>query len=391
MQLEYLHIIFILSFGAILMSYLFYPILCIAVAKVIKKKNYAAYHPSVTIVCAAYNESGIIRAKLDSLLRSNYDRSKLEILIGDDGSTDGTAKIIDDVQKLFDHVKLVPFNGRNGKPKIIETLTAQAKGEIIISTDANIIFDKDTIKLLVAPFQDEKIGLVDTIIKSNETNKEGIAKQEQSYIGLEADLKHAEGNVFGAMMGPFGACFAIRKSLYKPLPANFLVDDFHICMNILKDGYKAISIKEAIVFEEVATELKEEIRRKTRIATGNIQNLFFFKSLWLNPFSKTFIPFVFHKVLRWFGPIFLILALISNCLLYLQLPSDTMIRILLICQLLLYIGSLFDLILQKIGIHTVFLRYISHFLGMNWALLLGFIRYFKGVKTNVWEPTKRNQ
>ncbi len=60
-----------------------------------------------------------------------------------------------------------------------------------------------------------------------------------------------------------------------------------------------------------------------------------------------------------------------------------MIRILLICQLLLYIGSLFDLIL-KIGIHTVFLRYISHFLGMNWALLLGFIRYFKGVKTNVW-------
>ena len=247
MQLEYLHIIFILSFGAILMSYLFYPILCIAVAKVIKKKNYAAYHPSVTIVCAAYNESGIIRTKLDSLLRSNYDRSKLEILIGDDGSTDGTAKIIDDVQKLFDHVKLVPFNGRNGKPKIIETLTAQAKGEIIISTDANIIFDKDTIKLLVAPFQDEKIGLVDTIIKSNETNKEGIAKQEQSYIGLEADLKHAEGNVFGAMMGPFGACFAIRKSLYKPLPANFLVDDFHICMNILKDGYKAITIKEAMM------------------------------------------------------------------------------------------------------------------------------------------------
>ena len=80
------------------MSYLFYPILCIAFAKVIKKKNYGDYHPSVTIVCAAYNESSIIRAKLDSLLRSNYDPSKLEILIGDDGSTDGTDKIINDVQ-----------------------------------------------------------------------------------------------------------------------------------------------------------------------------------------------------------------------------------------------------------------------------------------------------
>jgi hypothetical protein len=42
-------------------------------------------------------------------------------------------------------------------------------------------------------------------------------------------------------------------------------------------------------------------------------------------------------------------------------------------------------------LHFRFLRFVTHFLGMNLALIIGMARYLKGVKTNVWQPTKRHQ
>ena len=387
-----LHILFALSFFALLLSYAIYPSLALLIQMLMKKsKNEDTNLPYVSVVCAAFNEESIIKEKLDSLVRSNYPKDKIEILIGSDGSTDNTNIFINQFSQLFKQIKLIEFEGRNGKPKIIESLIKQSKGDIIISTDANILFAKNTIRQLVSHFKDPAVGLVDSVICHSNIKKDGIAIQEKSYLNIEAKIKHFEGRVFGTMMGPFGACFAMRKNLYKPLPKNFLVDDFHICMNVIQQGYKAINDLEAVVYEDVSNQMQEEIRRKTRIAAGNFQNLFFFKSLWINPFNKAFIPFICHKVIRWIGPFLLITLLLSNFLLLMQNTSQLEYKFVFIGQLTLYIGALFDIILKKIGIHTVFLRYMSHFLGMNLALLLGFIQFINGVKTNVWEPTKRNQ
>lgn len=382
-------IVYITALALLLHSYVFYPIL-LSIFSTLKRKqkDKESKQVGVTILMAAYNEEAVIEEKLNSILHSEYPQELIQILIGSDGSTDQTDQIIESFKTKFNDLQLFQFSGRNGKPNIINELKDKAKYELLISTDANVMFDPKTIESLVRHFQDPKIGLVDSNMINIDLKKDGISHQESSYISRESIIKNQEGKIWGAMIGPSGGCFAIRKSLMPTVPKNFTVDDFYICMKVFEKGYRAINDLEAKVYEDVSNDIQEEFRRKVRIATGNFQNLFTFKQL-LYPFW-TGLSFAFfsHKVLRWIGPFLIISLFIANSFL---LKTHIFFQISLFGQLILLGSPLFDQILKKIGIHAVFLRYAAHFYMMNWALLFGFIKYTKGINSNVWEPTKRNQ
>jgi len=301
---------------------------------------------------------------------------------------DKTNEIVKNFNKSFPQVKLVEFSGRNGKPAIIDKLKAQAQYDLLIITDANVIFDRNTIGSLARHFETKNIGLVDTRMINTGLKKEGISIQEKSYISMEVELKYHEGQVFGCLIGPFGGCYAIRKELMAEVPSNFLVDDFFICMKVLESGSLAINDKNALVYEDVSNLLSEEFRRKTRIAIGNIQNLFYFKHLFLHLHKAYSYCFFSHKFIRWIGPILLIAIYISNTSI---INEDSTYFYLFIAQNLFYLFGFIDIILKKFGIHNVFLRYITHFIAMNIALMMGMLQYIKGIKSNVWEPTKRFQ
>ena len=218
--------------------------------------------------------------------------------------------------------------------------------------------------------------------------KTGISLQENAYITNEVSIKKMEGELWGTTMGPFGGCYAIRKNLFHTIPSNFLVDDFYINMRILEKGYKTTLNPNAIVTEDVSNNLKDEYRRKKRIATGNFQNLKIFSHL-IIPFHKPIgFCFISHKIIRWLGPFILIDLLWSN--IYLAFNSKSYFYILTL-QLLFYFIPIIDYLLRKFKIHIILLRFITHFLSMNLALLSGFLKYLKGVESNVWQPTKRNQ
>jgi hypothetical protein len=98
--------------------------------------------------------------------------------------------------------------------------------------------------------------------------------------------------------------------------------------------------------------------------------------------------FFSHKILRWFTPFFLIGIFIVSGILAWYSTVYVVIFAALVCSLGVL---LLDFLLKKIGVHSRLLRFISHFYQMNFALLLGFFNYIKGVQSNVWQPTKRNQ
>ncbi len=263
--------------------------------------------PSVSILIAAYNEQEVIKEKVMSIINSNFSSSKMEIIIGSDCSTDNTNEIISELAKNHSFLNAKIFTERSGKSAVVNKLVKQAKNEILILTDANIIFSKNTIQSLIRHFKNSKIGLVDSNMVNIGIKKSGISLQEKTYISSEVKFKHAESKLLGMLMGPFGGCFAIRKSLFIPIPENFMVDDFFVCMNILKNGNLAINDLDAVVYEDVSNQISEEFRRKRRISMGNFINLFHFKKLLLKPFSKLGFIFLSHKVIRWFGPILLLL------------------------------------------------------------------------------------
>ncbi|MBN2806836.1 MAG: glycosyltransferase [Prolixibacteraceae bacterium] len=391
--MTFVEVIFWISLWAMFHSYLGYPLVLYLIVLIRGRKKYRSYSktdelPAISILMAAYNEELIIGKKIESIFNTTYPLHKIELLVGSDNSSDGTNHILEQYALNYPGMKFTHFTQRQGKVSIINQLSELAEGEILFITDANVLLEKNTLIEAVKYFADERIGLVDTHMKNYGLKKDGISFQEKSYISREVYVKQLESKANGTMIGPFGGCYAVRRSHFQPVPSNFLVDDFFVCMNVLKSGLKAINNLKAFVFEDVSNNLGIEFRRKIRIAMGNFQNLMHFRSLLLKPFSALGFNYISHKVIRWFGPFFLLAALISNLLLY---PQASIYQLLLWLQLIVTFLPIADFFLKKFGIHIVLLRFATHFYTMNLSLFIGFIKSLKGVKSNVWKPTKRFQ
>jgi cellulose synthase/poly-beta-1,6-N-acetylglucosamine synthase-like glycosyltransferase len=384
-------IILWVSIVAIIQSYVLYPLI-ISILSLFKKDNDRVLTdtddlPFVSIIMAVHNEEKVISEKSQSLYNTRYPGNRFELLVGSDGSSDSTNDILEEFSKDHDSFHFFPFRERRGKPAVINELREKARGDILIMTDAQLLFTPDTIFELVKHYRNEQIGLVGANILNTRIDKSGISYQEWSFMSREIRLKYHEGKVWGTMIGAYGACYSIRNEYFSRVPEGYSVDDFYITMKVLERKKRCILEMKAIGYENVPNRLSEEFRRKIRIAAGNFQNLkTFYKLLW-PPYTGLAYSFFSHKVLRWMGPFFLLLLIVSNIILAL---SDPFYRILLMIQGGLIISPFIDFLLRKIGLHIVILRFITHFYSMNLALLAGFLKFIKGTETNVWQPTRRS-
>ncbi|UCG26925.1 MAG: glycosyltransferase [Bacteroidales bacterium] len=385
-------ILFWLSLFLLVHSYLLYPLILRIVSRR-KKINQLCYSrsdelPEITVLMSAFNEEKVLRKKIGSIFTTDYPSERLNVLVGSDASTDHTNDILKELSQSIPGLSFYPFEERQGKANIINQLAEKTDSEILVLTDANVMLEKSTLFEMVKHFRNPEIGLVDTNMINLGLEKQGISIQEKVYISFEVRIKDMEGRTWGTMMGPFGGCYAVRKELYTPVPKNFLVDDFFINMKIIEKGKKSINDLKARVFEDVSNNLADEYKRKARIAAGNFQNLIEFFHLLRNPFSRVAFSFISHKILRWLGPFFLLGVFLAN--LFIRTSNDLYFYTLLI-QCVIFIMPLLDYLLRKIHIHILILRFITHFLTMNLAIMHGFIRFITGIQSNVWQPTRRDQ
>ncbi|MBL7932958.1 MAG: glycosyltransferase [Bacteroidia bacterium] len=340
--------------------------------------------PSLAVLIAAYNEEKVIEKKIRSVFNTQYPLSKIKVYLGSDASTDSTEDIVQKLQVEFSNLDLVKFTGRSGKINIINHLQSLGDEEILIMTDANVIFKPETLFQLVKKFKDKDVGIVAAnIIKESSTN-EGIEFQEKVYLSVENKIKASESNAFNQIMGAEGGCYAIRNDLFSKVPLKFIVDDFFITMQVITRGKKTMFNPLAVCMEDVASDVAGEYKRKVRISSGNFQNMFFFKELLFSFWKPVGFMFWSHKVLRWLTPFFLLFSLLST------LSLATQSKVFFILLLIQLLGLLFPLFNYLIGFKSPLLKFISHFYLMNFALLEGFFRFTKGVKSSIWQPVKRN-
>jgi len=356
--------------------------------------------PYVSLVMSLYNEESVIEEKLQTLLSSNYPKEKLKIYIGSDCSSDETNAIVEAFSQAHAQFHFFPFTERRGKPSVINDIVFTAiencpnqDQHILIVSDANVMLEPFTIKELAKHFKNSKIGLVDSNIlnpKLKKLEKEGIASSEKNYISREVNIKHLEGKAWGRTMGPLGGCYAIRATLFEPVPPNFLVDDFYIAMKVFEKGGLAINELEAICYEAVPSNINEEFRRKTRISAGNFANLATFKHLLWPPTSSMSFAFLSHKVLRWYGPFFIIISYLCLAILGFGYNNQFYFWLFILETFGLFGIPILDWLFKKINLNVVVLRYITYFNAMNLALFNGFFKYLKGVQNGIWQPTKRD-
>jgi cellulose synthase/poly-beta-1,6-N-acetylglucosamine synthase-like glycosyltransferase len=371
--------LFIFFIFLIICTYLLYPISILALSKIkktsqIKNINQSNYK-IINILIPIHNEEKVIGQKLNSILQTKYPLEKIKILIGLDACTDQSLHIISQFEAKLQIEKHIS-NNRIGKPNIINKMVKNIKEDdaIILFSDADIMFDKDVLHYISNAFDNEDIGIVD--IKLENKYLQNI--EENTYLSLENKLKKAESILFNLFQGVSGACYAIKKKYYTNIPNNFLVDDFFISIQVFLQGKKGIFIDSCSVFENKNTNFKQDFHRKSRIAAGSFQNLFFLHFKILNPLKILGFTFVFHKLLRWLTPFFLLYIAIY----FLSNYTFIILGLTLISCLLAFLLSIF-------GVKYNPFKMAFYFGLMQIAILIGFFKYIKGINTNVWQPTAK--
>ena len=216
---------------------------------------------------------------------------------------------------------------------------------------------------------------------------------EGIYWKYESKLKKWDAELY-SVVGAAGELFAIRTELFQKVEKDTLLDDFIISLRIAMDGYTIQYDPEAYAIESSSADVKEELKRKIRIAAGGIQSIVRLAPL-LNIFKYKTLSFQYisHRVLRWtLAPLALPLIFIFNLIIansYGILNYENIYVILFFLQILFYVLALSGWYLEnkKIRIKALFIPY--YFFIMNFAMYLGFGRYLKGKQTVNWERAKR--
>ncbi|MFN4258903.1 MAG: glycosyltransferase family 2 protein [Gemmataceae bacterium] len=380
-------VIFWLSLAGLFFTYAGYPFIIWCCARLFGKKPAPPARtddlPRVSLLIAAYNEEAVIAERIDNALRLDYPADKLEIVIASDGSSDATNDIVRRYAPRG--VRLLAYPARRGKATVLNDSVPRLSGDIVIFSDANTFFDPDAARRLVRWFHDPRVGMVCgrlvLIDPQHGRNVDGL------YWKYETFLKQCE-NRLGALLGANGAIYAVRRPLYRPIPANTILDDLLIpLLAVLRSGKGLLYDDEAVAREETPPHLTSEFHRRARIGAGGFQSIFVLWKLLHPRHGWLAFSFFSHKVLRWFSPFLLIILLLSNALLL----TKPWYQFTMLGQLGFYLLS--SLVYQLPSGIRLFkpLRMTTMFTGMNLALMVGFWRWLKGNQKGTWKRTERSE
>jgi cellulose synthase/poly-beta-1,6-N-acetylglucosamine synthase-like glycosyltransferase len=340
--------------------------------------------PSVSLLVSALNEEKWIAERVINALAQDYPPGKLQVVIASDGSTDRTARIVKSLaRKHPGRIVLHDFAARRGKANVLNALVPTLPGEIVVLSDANTFFAPSAVRNLVRWLAQRdviavcgKLHLVDPATGHN---------VDSLYWRYENFVKQQEARL-GALLGANGAVYAIRRSQYVPIPSETIIDDFVIPLAMkLRWGGSIVYDAEAVATEETPPSVGDEFRRRARIGAGGFQCLQRLWPLALPSAGWTALAFVSHKLLRWFAPLLLLVALLANALLLAQ-PAY---RWLLALQLAFYSLAALGHVVPGRGRLPRVLRLATLFASMNAALAVGFWRWLAGTQGGTWQRTAR--
>jgi cellulose synthase/poly-beta-1,6-N-acetylglucosamine synthase-like glycosyltransferase len=255
--------------------------------------------PTVALVICALNEGRVIREKIENSLVLAYPPGRLRIIVISDGSTDNTAAIAREYQTQGIH--LIERAERRGKIANLNDVIGSLSEEIIVLSDANVLYDTQALLRLLELFQDESIGCVSGRVILRNT-AEPLASSEQNYYSLEWRLQEWASSLY-AMVGADGAMYALRRELFSTCAPDTLIDDYVIPMSVANRGRRVVFQPRAIGWEDGPAGLGEEYRRKVRIAAGAAQALLRGTAYPKVPSLRLWFIFASHKLLRWLSPV----------------------------------------------------------------------------------------
>ena len=347
--------------------------------------------PEINLIIAAYNECKYVDLKIKNSLLLDYPAGKLKIIWVNDGSDDGTPDLV----KNYPEVILLHNPVRSGKIEAMNRGVEFSKAPILMFSDANTLLSENSLRAVVSHFKDKTVGCVAGEKQFFKVHDQPVASVgEGFYWKIESWLKQLDYQ-FYSTIGATGELFAVRRELFSRVEPDTLLDDFMISMRITQQGFRVAYEPKAVASEHGSSNVREELKRKFRIAAGCYQSMFRLKKL-LNPFFnfKLFFQYMSHKVLRWtLAPIALIVIFFSNLYIVLtqgQFGINSVYSISLYFQFLSYMLAFAGYLSQNHPVRIKFMYAPFYFVAMNYAMFKGFFRYLKGKQNVLWEKAQRS-
>jgi cellulose synthase/poly-beta-1,6-N-acetylglucosamine synthase-like glycosyltransferase len=339
------------------------------------------HRPPLTLIISAYNEAEIIGEKLANSLALDYPPEALEILVVSDASSDGTDAAVE--RNGDPRVKLLRMRERGGKTLGLNEAVRQARGEILVFSDANAMYLRDALLKLTRNFADPQVGAV--VGESTYSAAEAGADEDESlYWRYEVMIKRLETAV-GSVVGGDGAIYAIRKRLYRDMRADAL-SDFVNPLQIVRSGHRCVYEAHARSVEKAAGDFDREFRRKVRIVNRAWRALMTLKGL-LNPFRLGFFAFELfsHKLLRWLVPLFLLTVLVTNALL---LGRHRLYDLIFVMQVVLYGLAVIGYALRRRETLPRVVAVPFYFVMVNLASARGIVEAYLGKTYTTWTTAR---
>jgi cellulose synthase/poly-beta-1,6-N-acetylglucosamine synthase-like glycosyltransferase len=258
------------------------------------------------------NEERWLEGKMRNLRELDYPRTRFQIVVVSDGSTDSTERILrehaDDPQ-----VQVVMNQLARGKACGLSDAIELASGDVVVFTDARQRLESGAIRLLMENFADPEVGCVSGALMLGDPELGEAAQGMSLYWRTEKKIRELE-SASGSVVGATGALYAVRRELLTEVPEGTILDDVYIPMQVVRQGKRVVFEDRARAWDSPDLGTDREFARKVRTLSGNYQLLEL--APWLmkseNPIR---FEFVSHKLLRLAVPFALAALMLSSMIL----------------------------------------------------------------------------
>jgi len=336
----------------------------------------------VAVIVTVHNGAGAIREKLENLLDQDYPSDRLEIVVADDGSDDGTDRL---VREEFGArgVRLVRLDRRGGKERAQKEAIASCGGDVLVFTDVGTRLDKHGVATIVRSFADSEVGAVsseDRLLGADGRSTEG----EGGYLGYEMALRRLESRA-GSLVGLSGSFFAARREVCEDF-SDRLASDFRTALRAVRLGMRAVVDEDAIGHYRDVGHGTREFDRKVRTVIRGM-TVFFAEASLLNPLRYGLFSWqlLSHKFVRWAVPFAMIAAFGASAALA---PGSRIFALAFALQIAGYVVAITSAsIPATIPLGPV--RSLRYLVEANAAILVAWVRYLRGERIVTWRPSSR--
>jgi cellulose synthase/poly-beta-1,6-N-acetylglucosamine synthase-like glycosyltransferase len=377
--------LFWLSIAVIFLVYLAYPVVLWVLGRLRQRRVHKGpVFPTVSIVISAYNEEEHIGKTIENKLGLDYPEDRMELVVISDGSTDRTEEIVR--KYVGKRVKLLIQPERQGKTVALNRAVAEARGEIVVFSDANSIYERSAVRMLVENFADEQVGYVTGQMVYVDRRGTLIGQGCSAYMRYENALRVLETRV-GSVVGVDGGIDAVRRSLYEPMsPA--VLPDFVLPLRVVERGFRVVYEDRALLKEDSLTQASDELKMRVRVILRSLHALWRMRVLF-NPFRSRDAVFSFqlfvHKLLRYWVGFLQLAALICNAWLW---DVSLLYRVLFLMQLVFYGLAVSGAGSKRWGERFMLARLAYYACLLNYAAVVASLKFLQRKQAVVWQPRK---